>query len=239
MEHRSVKSTLHWYWSKWTSNRSLWSPTLCIFNLSLTPFKSDKSGRIQAEKYRSFSRFSFCVKHKPSCMFSPKSDFISRFPQQGLAWAPRWVPMLGVSCVDQWADLIWADPSDALLSPFFADAHSCPIGHPGEPLEACVSILLTATNTYTTAVLSPVDLTAVKTKSRYNETVSRGKASWCLCKLFCFLSYRSKNKNSSTTQLCWLLPIICSHLCWLSLTFILTLAPLGVVGLEPLSLKSY
>lgn len=30
-----------------------------------------------------------------------------------------------------------------------------------------------------------------------------------------------------------------THLCWLSLTFMLTLAPLGVVGPKPLSHKSY
>lgn len=65
--------------------------------------------------------------------------------------------MLGVSCADQWAELSWADPADAPLSPFFADTHSRETDHPGEPPEACISILLLATNTYTTAAFSGTD----------------------------------------------------------------------------------
>lgn len=61
------------------------------------------------------------------CMFSPKSDFITtRVPHQGPVPTPRWVPMLCVSCVDQWADLIWADPSDAPLSPILCRCSRMP-----------------------------------------------------------------------------------------------------------------
>lgn len=80
-----------------------------------------------AEKCREFfPDFIFCVKSKMSYMFSLKSDLISRFPHQGPVLAPRWVPMLCASCVDQWADLIWADPSDALLSPILCRCSRMP-----------------------------------------------------------------------------------------------------------------
>lgn len=69
-----------------------------------------KSGKILPD-------FIFSVKSKMSYMFSLKSDLIGRFPHQGPVLAPLCVPMLCVSCVDPWADLIRADPSDALLSP--------------------------------------------------------------------------------------------------------------------------
>lgn len=185
-------------------------------------------------------------------MFSLEWDFISRFPLQGLVRSPWWVPMLSVSCVDQWADLIWADPSDALLSPFFADAHSHPTGHPVEPQEACISILLIATNTYTAAVFSPADgllskqrlsggaVTMRQFPDESKHLITSANISWANaiktnqqydtsnCR-FHFKHFQSKV----------VVPVICSHLCWLSLTFILTLAPLGVVGPEPLSLKSY
>lgn len=80
-----------------------------------------------AEKYRfCFSWFFFNWKSKMSDMFSPESDFIFRFPHQGPVPAPRWVPMLCVSCVNQWADLIWADPSDAPLSPILCRCSRMP-----------------------------------------------------------------------------------------------------------------
>lgn len=89
---------------------------LCSPSLSLTPIEATTWSFI-LKSAEIFPDFIFRVKSKMSYMFSLKSDLISRFPHQGPVLAPRWVPMLCVSCVDQWADLIWADPSDALLSP--------------------------------------------------------------------------------------------------------------------------
>lgn len=82
--------------------------------------------------------------------------FISRFPLPGLVWAPWWVPMLCVSCADQWAELSWSLWCSS-LPPFFADTYSQEIDHPGEPQEACISILLIATNSHIAAVFSPTD----------------------------------------------------------------------------------
>lgn len=107
-------------------------------------------------------------------MFSLEWGFISRFPPQGLLWAPWWVPMLGVSCADQWAELSWADPSDAPLSPFFADTHSREIDHPGEPPEACISILLLATNTYSLPLLpSPEQMDCYQNRDSLKEVLSQ------------------------------------------------------------------
>lgn len=81
---------------------------------------------------------------------SPESAFVSRFPPQGFLWAPWWVPILCVSCADQSDELSWS----LWCSLFFADTHGWELGHPSEPLEACISILLIPTNTQTFTVFS-------------------------------------------------------------------------------------
>lgn len=185
--------------------------------------------------------------------FSLKSDLISRFPHQGPVLAPRWVPMLCVSCVDQWADLIWADPSDALLSPILCRCSQMPHWPPWWASGGLYLNPADSNKHIHHRRPLPSRLTAVKTKSLWRSNTvtarqfSEEKASLCYSKHF--PPEVVKIRASTEVQcncLAWkslsvnlFLPVICSHLCWLSLTFILTLAPLGVVGPEPLSFKSY
>lgn len=147
-----------------------------------------------------FPDFIFNWKSQKSYMFSPKSDFIIRFPHQGPVPAPRWVPMLCVSCVDQWADLIWADPSDALLSPILCRCSRMPHWPPWWASGGLYLNPADSNKHIHHRRPLPSRLTAVKTKSLWrSDTVSTtvfwGETSWCFSKQFSFESAKIRTST--------------------------------------------
>lgn len=121
----------------------LWQP-FKVTNISL------------AQKYKSIS-WNVCKKPDTSCVF-----FLLSLYQQISTAGTSLGSLVGSHALCflcrsvSWAELI---PLMLLSPPFFADTHSQEIDHPGEPQEACISILLIATNTntHTAAVFSPTD----------------------------------------------------------------------------------
>lgn len=181
---------------------------------------------------------------------SLESGFISRL--LGPVWTPRWLPVLCVSCVDQSAYLIWSLWCSSVpilcrcLKPLLQTPHWAPRGLYLNPADS---------NKQTEhCSLLPSRWTAVKTKKpplvplwRWNSVLKSQSVS--------LPRRHEKNKTghinttlqrwpqqllhvcvSKALRTCWRFS---THLFWLSLTFTLTLGPLGVVGPESLSLKSY
>lgn len=115
-----------WYWSRWsaTSYQWLWSLFLClvIFLLLKATHWPDFSPKVQKHFQIFFFFFSWCI----LCVF----PWVRLYQQISTAGTTLGSPVSShAQCFlcrsVSWAELSWADPSDApLSSPFFADTHS-------------------------------------------------------------------------------------------------------------------